>query len=99
MTQKELISKGKEWSKGAETRVYLRLEDACRIIGLEVERYGSGSPKKAVLNGEKISNTKAFSFLNGFDIYFDRASGGLGASRTHSEMLGLVRAAWEKLDA
>jgi hypothetical protein len=60
---------GKDWNG---KRVYFNGEVAYKAIGLEYMVYGrDGNKKTSYLNGEKISNNKAFDIAK--DFYFDIA--------------------------
>ena len=52
---------GKEWIGGTNHRVYFKAE---RILGLEIEKYNTGSLRNVTLNGERISNSKAGKIIN-----------------------------------
>lgn len=52
---------GKEWIGGTNHRVYFKPE---RILGLEIEKYNTGSLRNVTLNGERISNNKAGKIIN-----------------------------------
>jgi hypothetical protein len=62
---------GKEWIGGANHRVYFKPE---RILGLEIEKYNSGSLRNVMLNGERISNSKAGRIINS-KLYVDVNTG------------------------
>jgi len=61
---------GEEFGK---PRIYINLEDMKEVFGLELNFYKSGSISSAKLNGEKISNSKAYK-LTRFKIYYDISS-------------------------
>lgn len=63
---------GKRWSKYGKDRIYF---DAT-TLGLEVERYGTGSVRSAEWQGESISNADARRLLNS-KVYVDCADGTL----------------------
>lgn len=69
---KLLAAGGKRWSKGGKDRIYF---DA-KTLGLEVERYGTGSVRSAEWQGESISNADARRLL-GSKVYVDCADGSL----------------------
>lgn len=58
------------WIKGDMDRIYINNKDLKSVFGLEIEYYKSGNIKSAVLNGDKISNNKAYGLLRN-KIYFD----------------------------
>jgi len=64
--EKMIAFGGKDWNG---KRVYFNGEVAYKAIGLTCENYKSGQIKNATLNGEKISNNKAFGIAK--DFYFD----------------------------
>lgn len=64
MTEQKLIALGcKVWENYGKRRIYINDEHLEAVFGLKVERYKSGSIKHCELNGEKISNNKAFKLL------------------------------------
>lgn len=68
----------KSWTKPGTTeeRLYLDSYAACRFIGLEIQRYKSGSIKHASFDGETISNNYAFRIINSMvKAYYDVTSG------------------------
>ena len=50
------------WEKYNKRRLYL---DFAKIVNLEVDRYNTGNISSAFLEGEKISNSKAYKYLQG----------------------------------
>ena len=62
---------GKEWTGGTNHRVYFKPE---RILGLEIEKYKSGSLRNVTLAGERISNSKAGRIINA-KLYVDVTTG------------------------
>lgn len=67
----------KRWTKGNHDRLYLS-NCGAEIIGLEVSRYNTGNISSATLNGEKISNSKAYDVLSSFEkAYIDLSTGEL----------------------
>lgn len=52
---------GSEWSGYGHHRVYF---DTAPLLGLEVERYGTGNVSGATLYGESISNSRARRLLD-----------------------------------
>lgn len=58
------------WIKGDMDRIYINNKDLKAVFGLEIEYYKSGNIKSATLNGDKLSNNKAFGLLRN-KIYFD----------------------------
>ena len=66
------------WTKPGtnEERLYLDKGKTADFIGLEADRYKSGSIKSAILNGEKISNNYAFKiFLSMDKAYYNVQNG------------------------
>ncbi len=58
---KQLDGMGKLWEKGGNIRFYLDSDKALKeAIGLTIDRYKSGAISGAKINGEKISNNKAW---------------------------------------
>lgn len=66
---------GNTWtpSNGGAARIYLN--EWARLIGLETEHYNTGNISYAALNGEKISNSKAYKILGGSKVYYNTADG------------------------
>ena len=60
---------GAEFGKA---RIYINLEDMASVFGLVINQYKTGSISSASLNGEKISNSRAYKLLEN-KIYFDIA--------------------------
>jgi hypothetical protein len=58
------------WVAGDHDRIYIKRDYFEKVFGLKIERYKSGSIKHAWLNGEKISNNKAWNYTYK-NIYFD----------------------------
>ena len=52
---------GNIWKNYGKERFYLNIS---KVIGLEVELYNTGNVCSALLNGEKISNSKAAKIVN-----------------------------------
>lgn len=75
MTKLEkIINTGNEWVKGENHRVYFSAEKMIKILGLELDRYKSGSILSAKLNGEALSNNKAQKMIDSIDLrkhYYD----------------------------
>ena len=69
---KLMAAGGTRWSKYGKDRIYF---DA-KTLGLEVERYGTGSVRSAEWQGESISNADARRLL-GSKVYVDCADGTL----------------------
>lgn len=87
-TIKALEAKGAtRWTKGDHDRLYLN-GLAREIIGLEVNRYKSGSISSATVGGETISNAAASRILSAIDsAYIDLKTGTLHL-RTIEEKVG-----------
>lgn len=61
---------GRRWSKSDGTlRVYINTEVWAPMVGLEIDYYKSGNIQHAALNGEKISNSKAYK-LTAIKVYW-----------------------------
>lgn len=69
ITREQMIAiGGKPWQpKQGPERIYLN--EWHEMAGLEIERYHTGNIKSAYLDGEKISNIKAYNLANG-KVYF-----------------------------
>ena len=62
----------KVWEKGEKKRAYLNNKAVATAIGMTYRAYKSGSVAEAYIDGEKISNNKAFKILLRFsDQYYD----------------------------
>ena len=71
------------WQKYNKKRLYL---DFAKIIRLEVDRYNTGNISCAYLEGEKISNSKAYKYLQG-KAYIDLNTNVLECQYMNSEMI------------
>lgn len=63
---------GKEWVAGDKHRIYFN--NLSELYGVETTRYNSGHISSATLDGEDISNNKAFqllTMLNSAKFWFD----------------------------
>ena len=58
------------WIKGDMDRIYIDDKDLKAVFGLKIEYYKTGNIKSAILNGDKLSNNKAYGLLRN-RIYFD----------------------------
>ena len=66
---------GKEWKKSDTLhRIYFEGKALENLLGLEISRYNSGSISSAKLDGEKISNSRAWKMLLSKK-YFDVVTG------------------------
>ena len=70
---KQLDGMGRLWEKGGKVRFYLDSDKALKeAIGLTIDRYKSGAISNAKINGEKISNNKAWKIsYSAHDSYID----------------------------
>ena len=76
---------GNLWEKGAMRRVYFNNLPA--LIGLELDKYKSGSIASAKLNGETVSNAEAGRIIEGLGkVWFDMNDG-----EFHYSVPGYVR--------
>lgn len=90
---------GSEWIKGDYHRVYFNGEALCEIIGLSYSTYKTGNVSFAVLNGVKISNTKAASLrarLFTGKLWFDVKTGEFASRDMNEEIFETVVAAIKK---
>ena len=71
------------WEKYNKRRLYL---DFAKIVNLEVDRYNTGNISSAYLEGEKISNSKAYKYLQG-KAYIDLNTNVLECQYMNSEMI------------
>ena len=71
------------WEKYNKIRLYL---DFAKIVNLEVDRYNTGNISSAYLEGEKISNSKAYKYLQG-KAYIDLNTNVLECQYMNSEMI------------
>lgn len=53
-----------------KARIYINTDDMMAVFGLSIGRYKTGAISCATLNGEKISNSRAYKILEN-KIYFD----------------------------
>lgn len=60
----------KIWERGGKKRIYINESLLLAVFGLELEFYNTGNIAGAWLNGERISNKKAFKHVQN-RIYFD----------------------------
>jgi hypothetical protein len=75
------------WEKYNKRRLYL---DFAKIINLEVDRYNTGNISSAFLDGEKISNSKAYKYLQG-KAYIDLNTNKLECQYMHSDIIELLQ--------
>ena len=68
-------------------RLYL---DFAKIINLEVDRYNTGNISSAFLDGEKISNSKAYKYLQG-KAFIDLNTNTLECQYMHSDIIELLQ--------
>lgn len=67
---------GREWRKGNKHRVYINRDVWTRLIGLETSHYKTGNIRSATLDGEQISNSRAYDILHCIDsVYWDSTDG------------------------
>lgn len=59
MENEKINAIGKIWEKAGYRRLYVRLDVAMRLIGLDVSYYRTGNISGATLKGELISNRYA----------------------------------------
>jgi len=71
------------WEKYNKRRLYL---DFAKIVNLEVDRYNTGNISSAFLDGEKISNSKAYKYLQG-KAFIDLNTNVLECQYMNSEMI------------
>ena len=75
------------WEKYNKRRLYL---DFAKIVNLEVDRYNTGNISSAFLEGEKISNSKAYKYLQG-KAYIDLNTNALECQYMHSDIKELLQ--------
>ena len=75
------------WEKYNKRRLYL---DFAKIINLEVDRYNTGNISTAFLEGEKISNSKAYKYLQG-KAFIDLNTNTLDCQYMHSDIIELLQ--------
>lgn len=69
---------GKLWEKNGKRRIYFNYDLLVEVYGLELERYNSGNICAAWLDGETISNRRAYDIsatLRTGKLYYDLAGG------------------------
>tara|TARA_R100000329_G_C7523048_1_gene184434 strand:- start:230 stop:526 length:297 start_codon:yes stop_codon:yes gene_type:complete len=75
------------WEKHNKRRLYL---DFAKIVNLEVDRYNTGNISSAFLDGEKISNSKAYKYLQG-KAFIDLNTNTLECQYMHSDIIELLQ--------
>jgi len=75
------------WEKYNKRRLYL---DFAKIVNLEVDRYNTGNISSAFLEGEKISNSKAYKYLQG-KAFIDLNTNTLECQYMHSDIIELLQ--------
>ena len=75
------------WEKYNKKRLYL---DFAKIINLEVDRYNTGNISSAFLEGEKISNSRAYKYLQG-KAFIDLNTNTLECQYMHSDIIELLQ--------
>ena len=75
------------WEKYNKRRLYL---DFAKIVNLEVDRYNTGNISTAFLDGEKISNSKAYKYLQG-KAFIDLNTNTLECQYMHSDIIELLQ--------
>lgn len=78
---------GNEWKKGDHHRVYFN--NANKLIGLSVQRYGTGNVSSAKLDGETISNSYSRK-IEGEKVYFDAVAKVWVSPSGNDEVLKLI---------
>jgi len=77
--QKLTEAGGNRWQKNGFDRVYLSKKMICDMIGLEIATYKTGNICSASLDGEKISNSKAYKILDSMHkVWYDVTTGQAG---------------------
>ena len=74
------------WEKYNKKRLYL---DFAKIINLQVDRYNTGNISSAYLEGEKISNSKAYKYIQG-KAFIDLTNNKLECQYMNSEIVELL---------
>lgn len=74
------------WEKYNKRRLYLNWS---KLVNLEINRYNTGNISSSYLDGEKISNTKAFKYSRG-KAYIDLNTNILACVYMDSEMIKLL---------
>ncbi|WP_312738310.1 hypothetical protein [Atlantibacter hermannii] len=70
-TEQKLLDLGmRVWTGGNHRRIYVNAEHWAEVFGLVIDVYKTGNIKSAALNGETISNTKAYKLI-ALRPYFD----------------------------
>ncbi|KAB8312942.1 hypothetical protein EH228_04495 [Erwinia endophytica] len=69
--EEKLIDMGMHvWEKGDYRRIYIKAEHYEAVFGLKTQHYKTGNIKSAMLNGQEISNSKAYKLCSTAS-YFD----------------------------
>lgn len=67
-----LLATGKPWKKNGHSRIYLKTEDAAKVLGFEWARYKTGNIKRASHGEGEISNAEMRRVLASIDgVYYD----------------------------
>ena len=74
------------WEKYNKKRLYL---DFAKIINLKIDRYNTGNISSAYLEGEKISNSKAYKYIQG-KAFIDLTTNKLECQYMNSEIIELL---------
>lgn len=70
---KKLAEIGCEWKKGDMHRIYFN--NAKELLKMEVEYYQTGSIRNAKINGELLSNSKAYTIIKSSKVWYDVKTG------------------------
>tara|TARA_R100001015_G_C4621950_1_gene179269 strand:+ start:1097 stop:1393 length:297 start_codon:yes stop_codon:yes gene_type:complete len=87
-TVQKLLEDGSHnlWENYNKRRLYL---DWTKLVNLEIDRYNTGNISSAFLEGEKISNSKAYKYLQG-KAFIDLNTNKLECQYMNSEMILLL---------
>ena len=83
-----LLAAGKTWEKNGHSRIYLKTEDAAKILGFDWARYKTGNIKRASHDDGEISNAEMRRVLNAIEgVYYDNHEKKFESAENFNEML------------
>ena len=89
----ETMELGSKWENHGHSRFYINWHD---LIGFEIGRYNTGNISVAYLQGEQISNNKAYK-LQGGKVFINLKNMELTFQYVDNQMIELIREKLEEL--